>query len=294
MRGPWGARGWEREGRTVRRTGLAVVLVLAGCGLTPVADPNPGRAPETLSEDCCTTLRRFPAALVALVEPKAERKEAFTDDKRLRAPYLADKPAAWDYVMARLRPMDILTTSDKGILRGQLMPGYFSHSLLYVGTEAQLRAEGLWNLPALVPFHDEIRGGAVFYEAIVPKVTFARPDTVFAADAVGVFRPVIPEGERRAALERALAQHGKPFDWHFDSRTTDCFYCAELIDTALPGLDLPRQQAYGREVIPPDTFARMALSDPARLRPIAYVYGTRGGAMSVGVDVLAATLAKHW
>ncbi|WP_425071103.1 hypothetical protein [Sagittula sp. S175] len=279
----------------LRRLVRVLVLVLAaGCTALPATGPFEQAAPATTTADCCTGLQRYPKVLVDLIEPKANAKEAFTDDKRFRAPFLKGRPEAWAYILRHLAPMDILTTSDKGILRGQLMPGYFSHSLLYIGTEAQLRAEGLWDLPALRPYHAEIRGGAVFFEGIVPEVTFSKPETVFAADAVGVYRAPLSAEDKRVALDRALALHGKPFDWHFDSRTTDCFYCAEVIDVTLPQLRLPRRLAYGREVIPPDTFAQIALTDPARLHLVGYVYGTRHGVESAGPDVLAATLEKAW
>lgn len=266
----------------------------AACGLDPVAQPSAGDDPATLVADCCTSVQRYPRAIIDLVEAKADRKSALEVSERSRPPFLQDKPRALAFILDRLEPLDIVTTSDKGVLRGQLMPGYFSHSMVYIGSEAQLRAAGLWDHPALRPHRAAIRAGQVFYEASPPDVHFSTPVEVLKVDAVGLYRVALSDSERQAVITELIQRHGAAFDWHFDSETADCFYCVELIDRSYPALGLRRVTAYDRQVIPPDSLARSAITGEGRVAFRGFVYGTETRAESAGRDVLAATLARHW
>ena len=285
------ARGFGRIAVALCLTGL-----LAGCGIPPVARSASEADTDAvaLAQACCRKPEVYPASAVRIYESKTTRHDLPDDPNRTRAPFLLEKPEAWAYVQRHLRPMDLLTTSDKGRSTSRLMPGYFSHSLIYIGTEAQLRAEGLWTHPALAPHHDRIRGGDVYFEAVPGKVGFGAEAEIFDVDAVAVHRPTLSHAEKRAGLTRMLAQLGKPFDRHFDSGKDDCIYCAELLDIAFPTLDLPHSTAYGRALVLPDRIAATALEDTGKLRLVGFVYGYPNGWASAKPEVLAATLKKHW
>ncbi|KUF09002.1 hypothetical protein AVJ23_19590 [Pseudoponticoccus marisrubri] len=272
----------------------AGLLSVASCAVSPVQDAPNGADPVALLSTCCDAVEKYPGFLVTLVEPKADRKPAIRTPHRLRPAYLSDKPEAVAYLMARLRPLDLLVTADKGLLTGRLVPGYFSHSLVYLGTEAQLRAAGLWHLPALRAHHAAIREGHVFYESRPPRVDFADPAKVLDVDSAAILRPDLAPGQAEDALRALLARHRVPFDSHLDSGTPDCLYCAELLDVAMPFLELPRQSGYGRETVVPDAIAAHAIRPDTPLRFIAFLHATPGGAISAPATTLAATIRRYW
>lgn len=272
---------------------LCALIVLASCTNYPVMNAAPETDVTSVAKTCCIGVDRYPDPIIAMIEPKADRASIVNDAHYLRQPYLKDKPEAWEFVQRHLRPMDILLTNDRSQINGYFIPGYFKHSLVYLGTEEQLRAHGLWQLSALDPHRDKIRNGQVFYESTPPRVMFSPVENILDVDGVGVFRPNLTQVEKRQALQVLMAQWDKPFDMHMDLRTQDCLFCAELVNLAMPGLKLPQQRAYGRPLIVPDAIAAHGLVDPS-LTFIGFVAAGPNWARSLTKQDLAETIKKHW
>lgn len=267
---------------------------LAACTLPPVRQIPPDLDVQTLEAKCCKTLDIYPDPLVDIMEPKAETSRLLNRNYYLRRPYLEDKTKAHAYISRHLQPLDIVLISDKSQVSGWLIPGYFTHSAVYLGTETQLRATGLWDTPALRPHHDKIRAQQVFYEATPPRVTFSPAENIFDVDSVGVFRPHLTKTQKQDAIAKMVAQLGKPFDMHMDLATTDCLFCAELVALAMPQLNLKSQHAYGRQVIAPDSIAAQGVKQGSNLKFVGVVFGQRQGAKTGSAEILAATILRHW
>ncbi len=282
---------WQQMRLTVV---TGVLAFLAACAPYVAQPTSQATKASELVQGCCNALEIYPDPMVEIMEPKADEAALLNKPQILRRPYLKDKPQAWDYVMDHLRPLDILLVSDKSQISGYLIPGYFSHSLVYLGTEAQLRQRGFWNLPAMRPFHDRIGHGEVFFESTPPAVTFSRPDMVFDVDSVAILRPRLDQAEQRYALATLLDQHEKPFDMHMDLSSQSCLFCTELINLAMPGLSLPQQEAYGRRLIVPDAIAVHAIEPHTNLGFVGFVTKGRSGVESLPVDYMAAAIKKHW
>lgn len=274
----------------------AVMLLLGtGCAVRPVTEAPAGADPVALVSGCCADVEVYPEPLIRMVEPKAEDKPAFDTSLRVRPPYLLDRPGAAEFVLRHLRPLDILLTSDKGQVSGRLMVGYMTHSLVYLGTEAQLRAAGLWDHPDLVPLQARVRAGEIFYESTPPQVDLNPAERVLNVDAVSIWRPRLTRAEQRLALGRLLRERGKPFDRLMESRTSDCLYCAELLDIGFPELGLRHRLAYGHDVVIPDEIAADAIRGRVPLEFVGYVHGTAAGrVVSAPLSTLAATIAQYW
>ncbi|WP_299932877.1 YiiX/YebB-like N1pC/P60 family cysteine hydrolase [uncultured Pelagimonas sp.] len=270
------------------------VALLAACTPYTVAPTNDQQSAKELGQACCAALEVYPDPMVSIMEPKADESALLNKPQVLRRPYLKDKPEAWDYVMGYLRPLDILLVSDKSQISGYLIPGYFSHSLVYLGTETQLRQRGLWDLPALRPHHDRIRKGEVFFESTPPAVTFSPAEQVFDVDSVAMLRPDLDQSERDYALTTLVAQLGKPFDMRMDLSSQSCLFCAELINLAMPSLSLPQQQAYGRTLIVPDAIAVHAITPQTGLAVVGFVARGRSGVESLPIESMASTIKHHW
>lgn len=196
-------------------------------------------------------------------------------------------------MLARLQPLDIVVSGNKSYLWGHIIPGRFSHNLIYLGNEAQLRAAGFWGLPALAPLRDDIRAGRLFVEAVTPAVQIVGADRVVQADTLAILRPELGTAARARAYDALAGSIGVPYDYTFDIASTDRLACTELIPLAMPGLRVAPRVAYGQAVIFPDAVAAQAIRGE-RLALVGYMVGTDDGFAWRSVHSLMADIAAHW
>ena len=151
-----------------------------------------------------------------------------------------------------------------------MLPGYWPHAALYLGSSEDLAALGVWNDPRAAPREAEFSGtdelGHRFavIEAVGEGVIFTSLEhSVGEADAVVVFRPQITDGRRREALVRAIRHRGKKYDFDFDFETSDVLVCTELVYRAYDGLvDFPEFPIImGQRRLPANGFVRMWAED---------------------------------
>lgn len=202
----------------------------------------------------------------------------------------ADAEAA---MLARLEPLDIVVTGNKSYPWGYIIPGRFSHDLIYLGTEAQLRAAGLWDLSALAPLRADIRAGRVFIEAVTPAVQTIGPDRVVQSDTLAILRPELAPGARLRAYGALAGSIGIPYDYTFNIATTDRLACTELIHLAMPDLRVASREAYGKAVIFPDEVVAQAIRGE-RVGLVGYMVGTGDGFVWRGTGSLMADIAAYW
>ncbi|AHM05348.1 hypothetical protein roselon_03075 [Roseibacterium elongatum DSM 19469] len=212
---------------------------------------------------------------------------------QLRPGRMTRQAEATRIVQEALRPLDTVFVHSENRMSGHLIPGQFTHGAVYIGTEAQLRAAGLWHLPALAPYRDQIRAGAVFLEAVDGGVRLIDPATVLNTDAVVILRP--ETGNRAAILRRGISHMGVPFDMRFDAADPSHLFCAELISLMYPAADLPRLTAYGRETILIDAIVAGALTGDLPFAVVGYVEtNARGGARALSTRDLAWRIRQAW
>lgn len=275
---------------------LTVALSLAACASSPEATAPPGnsRTPGEIVADCCTGTGRYPTWAIELADANAElmRQAGLIELRRGR---LEAVPEARALVEVALQPMDVVFVHNRNRVSGQLIPGQFTHGALYVGTEAQLKSAGLWHLPALAPYRDQITGGNVYLEAVDGGVRLTTGDVVLNTDAVVALRP---QGvNRAAALRRGFNRMGAPFDMHFDATDGSELFCAELIGEIFPAAPLPRTKVPlpGRETIMIDGIVAGALSGVLPFALLGYVKADAGGgAAALSAEDLARDIRAAW
>lgn len=276
-----------------RRLALLFILFCAA-GLLQACTTAEAPAAYAGLDACCNNNERLPPWLVRIAEPAAPVIGKIIGNIHWRSGYLGNARAR-DAVLSRLRPMDVIVVSSKGRLSGHTIPGLFQHAAVYVGSEADLKAMGIWSDPVVVPYQSRIRAGARFIEADQKGVHLSLPKIVLDTDRVVVTRPTIAtrNWKRRSAL-RLFGRLGTPFDFNFDSTTPQRLFCAELVCRAIPELRLPRYMVYGRPTIIPDSIAvRVARGSPT-LSLVAYVRGTPSGFELRSRSQLAQDIAMHW
>ena len=267
------------------------MMLLTACVAVPDDPPNPtaetGPAPS-----CCSRTERYPAALVHLVELGAPVIVPIVGSIEFRKGWLESHPVAEAYIAERLRPLDIVAVVAGG--RASLVPGLFDHVALYIGDEADMRALGLWDHPALRPWRDRLRSEPILVEAHRSGVRVQRLDQVIDVDSVAVLRPALRKAERREAVVRALDLVGTPFDFRFDVSTPECLFCTEMVMRAIPQLRVPARRAYGRPTVLPDEMARMALLHGSGLSLASYVTATRMDWRAASPGDLEQALETAW
>jgi len=282
---------------------VSISLGLSGCAHTNIGPGFLEKVPALDPQDftCCAEPERFyPAGLIraafALAEkfgPSAARTIYGGYEEKGYPGRLAGNAAAETALTAQLQPLDLVFTGNKSYLWGAIIPGRFSHDLVYLGTEAQLRHARLWDLPALAPLRDDIRAGRLFIEAAAPATKTTDAASVLESDAVAILRPELSVAARHSAYTALAGSIGVPYDYTFEIATTDRLACTELVNLAMPGLRLTTRAAYGHRVIFPDDIVAQAIRGE-QLRLVGYMVGSEGGFAWRNTHSLMADIAAYW
>lgn len=277
----------------VRRAwaGLAL-LAMAGCAAAPMPPETLLAAPAQIVAGCCRGAGPYPDWMIALADANTGTLRQL-GLIQFRPGRMTTQPEATALLQGALRPLDLVFFHSDNRVSGLLIPGQFTHGAVYIGTEAQLRAAGLWHIPALRPFQDRIRAGNHYLEAVDGGVRLAPAGIVLDTDAVVVLRP--RAADRATALGRGMAQMGTPFDMRFDAGDGSALFCAELIALMFAEADLPRTPVPGRETILIDGIVAGALTGDLPFALVGYVEATPGGGARVASDRdLAWDLRRNW
>ncbi len=161
-----------------------------------------------------------------------------------------------------LQAGDILLEKTPFRLTDKLIPGYWGHAAVWVGTEAELKDLGIWDNPVVARYHDEIRQGRLVVEALRSGVEMNSLEHFLNIDSIGVLRkPGMDRGARSGIIVQALRQVGKPYDFNFDVESKDRVYCSKLVYLCYSGVDWPTKKSLGRRTFTPDDVAQKAVRD---------------------------------
>ncbi len=175
-------------------------------------------------------------------------------------------PQQVDDLRAELRPGDILIERRNWYISNSLLPGFWPHAALYLGSYEELAELGVATDPRAAPHmsdfqgQDELGNDFAVIEAIGEGVIFTSFEhSVGETDAVVVLRPNLSEENLSEALSRALSHRGKEYDFDFDFETTDRLVCTELIFRAYDGiLEIPEMRLIlGKPRIAASDYVRM-------------------------------------
>ena len=241
---------------------IAVLLAVGGCSTTSGGKEEVGK---------------YPRWLIAAAEPAAPAIGFAISRVQWREGHL-NNDEALAAATARLRPLDVLLFSNKGRLSGHTGAGIFGHSAVYLGSERELKAMGLWNDPAIVPHREAIRAGRSSVESAQRHGTALAPVShIVETDRLVILRPKVDAARRRSAIRGFFGMVGRRFDHHYRLSEQEFVFCTELIDIGLPELNLKRRPTYGREVILPDDMASTAARGRGRLAFVGYLHADRTG-----------------
>lgn len=277
--------------------GGAMALLQSACSpalLAPDAFAGPEARKAALAACCTGTTNSIPADLVVSLEQHSADLPQLLRATKLRPAYLETQSDAHAALLSRMKPMDVIVNRNGSRLAGGHGFAYFGHAALYLGTEAQLRAIGAWDHPALVPHHEAIRAGAVAIEATERGVHLSKPPEVFEADTSVVLRPKDCACACNGVIQAAKLI-GRGFDYHLAVEDGDPeLICTEVVDLALPGLRLLTRDVAGHRVILPDEIVAHALAGTVPLEFVMAIEGyPKGWRLRTEDEVAAMVLGPY-
>jgi hypothetical protein len=178
----------------------------------------------------------------------------------LRHGKLYDRPADAERIKKELRAGDILLEKTPFRLTDRFIPGFWGHAAVWVGTEQELKALGLWDDPVVKPYRKQISEGRLVVEALRTGVTMNSLEHFMNIDDLGVLRQRdLDDAERGAVIIRALRQVGKAYDFNFDVESTNRVVCSGLVYLAYAKIPWDSVRTLGRVTFSPDNVAVKAL-----------------------------------
>jgi uncharacterized protein YycO len=188
---------------------------------------------------------------------------------RWRAGKLKDDAMMLKNMLAQLQPGDILLEKTPFTLTDKSIPGHFGHAAIYIGTADQLREMKALDLPIVQKNLAKITEGRGVVEALRNGVQLNKLQDFMNVDDVAILRPKhLTMADKLEAVELALGNLGKKYDFNFDVNTTDTIVCSELVYIAYPQVDFVTKNVLGSFAITPDDIALRAgatEADPLQL-----------------------------
>lgn len=200
------------------------------------------------------------------------------------------------FVKSELRPLDIVLVRSRPALTRALITSHFTHAIVWLGTEAEMKRAGVLSLPEVKPYRGAIADGRTVLEAAGDNVRLSPFSELIDVDELVILR-VRDRGTawRRAKYAGLFSRLGEPFDYNFDVRDETRLTCAELVAEIFPEFGIPVRFTRGRYAIIPDDIARLAVEGSPHLSVRRYIWPDRPDSYATGVrsDVRAVLTAPQ-
>jgi len=178
---------------------------------------------------------------------------------QVRQGLLKGNTTAHDEITSQLKAGDILLEKTPFRLTDKLIPGYWGHVAIWVGSEDELKQLGIWDHPVVKKHHSQIRASKLVAEALRSGVKLNSLNQFMNVDDLAVLRKNRLSDENRAnTIIRTLRQIGKSYDFNFDIETNDRIVCSELVYVSFTNTAWPTESKLGRHTISPTNIAEKA------------------------------------
>lgn len=172
-------------------------------------------------------------------------------------------------ILKVLQPLDILLEKTPFRLTDKLIPGYFGHAAIWVGSGHELDSLGVWKHEVIQKYHSEVapngnlkdKNGKMIIEALREGVKLSSLEDFLNVDDFVILRPVfhdsLPYDQKKESLILAFRQIGKEYDFNFDINTTEKIVCSELVYICFPKINWTTEKVVGRHTISPDNVSSL-------------------------------------
>jgi len=177
-------------------------------------------------------------------------------------------------VGATLTPGDILVERTPFRLTDKLIPGYWGHIAVYIGTENDLKDMGIWT-DINVTYQQNILDGKLIVEALRDGVQLNSVAHFLNVDDLAIMHDANEtDQERIERIKLVIKQLGKAYDFEYDIEDNSKIVCSELVYITSLNIEWDTDSTVGINTISPDNVAIISTHlDTVFTIPLMYVDG---------------------
>jgi len=177
-------------------------------------------------------------------------------------------------VEAKLAAGDILVERTPFRLTDKLIPGYWGHIAVYIGTENELRSMGIWN-DINATYQQDISSGKLIVEALRDGVQLNSVAHFLNVDDLAIMHDANEtEQEKIERIKLVIKQLGKEYDFEYDIEDNSKIVCSELVYITSLNIEWDTDSTVGINTISPDNVAIISTHlDTVFRLPLMYVDG---------------------
>lgn len=159
------------------------------------------------------------------------------------------------HVLSLLEPGDILLEKTPFRLTDALIPGYWGHVAVYIGSENELRDMGIWD-DINATYQQNISEGKLIVEALRDGVQLNSVAHFLNIDDLAVMHDNYETLEAKAErIRRVIYQLGKEYDFEYDIEDNSKIICSELVYVTSLEIEWDTDSLVGIKSISPDNIA---------------------------------------
>lgn len=188
-------------------------------------------------------------------------------------------------VKEKLKPLDLLFEKRTYTLANYTIPGHWGHVAVWLGTQEDLIALGVWDKEYFKPFRQFVEQGFNIVEIRKEGLNFQSIESFLNLDEFAITRIEGIEERALNVFEELSYQIDKKYDFKFDSHTADKITCAELIAFSYGDIQWPETKTLFQYSLRPDDLAVLTLDETSPAKFVTYIKGTKEKeAVELGFD----------
>jgi len=200
-----------------------------------------------------------------------------------REGYLYGDAEAAQNIRQVIQPGDILIERTPFRLTDKLIPGYWGHVAVYIGTKDELIEMGIWddlnvtyNIDTNRTYQDDIENDQLIVEALRDGVQLNSIEHFLNVDDLAIMHDTSEYDtlNRTQRIKRVIEQLGKEYDFEYDIEDSSKIICSELVYISSIHIDWDTERFAGISTISPDNVAIKSTEVDTIFRiPLMYVNG---------------------
>lgn len=172
-----------------------------------------------------------------------------------REGYLYNDTQVAQNIRQEIQAGDILLERTPFRLTDKLIPGYWGHVAVYIGTENELKEMGIWD-DLNKTYQDDILEDKLIVEALRDGVQLNSIEHFLNIDDLAIMHDLNETFESKTErIKRVIAQLGKEYDFEYDVDDNSKIVCSELVYITSLAIDWDTGSTLGISTISPDNIA---------------------------------------
>lgn len=176
-----------------------------------------------------------------------------------------------------LKPLDLIFETRKFVLSNLTIPGHWGHVAVWLGTQEELIAAGVWDQDYFKPFREAVLAGKNIVEIRKPGMQFVSLEDFTNLDEIAVTRINGITDNLAFVMEGLSEQLDAKYDFTFNALTPDKLTCAEMIAYSYGDIHWPGMKTILNVSLRPDDMAVLSLYKNSPAEFVLYLEGKKDG-----------------